>query len=801
MAVTRSIVTSNFNVHNASQFVESFSEADGNNYYVYLGRHIPYSGGDSVIVAPDNSIQSTVIDSYSDMILSKRVMPSDVIHMISNHKWLSGEIYSEYSHLDADLNNKKFFVVVNDTTEYNVYKCLSNNNESLSTIAPSRVGSSVDLNPIITGDGYVWKYMFTITKSDYDKFSSKSYVPLTANTEVISNAVAGSIEIINITYGGTGYDNYIESAVFKNGDIAISGINTLYGAPEDCVSIDDYYQGCVIKITSGSSAGEFRKIVNFEGVSSQKKFTIDTPFTNTPSVGDSYEIYPYVYVWGDGIDIVPAEGRAIIDPVANSIVQIEMLNVGSGYRIAIAVPGETPSDSVATINSSYITLPTVISSSENFRQCELLPIISPPGGHGSDPYSELFANRVCVSVKFNQSENGSIPIQNDFRQIGLIRDPLFDNVDLILDTDNTIGSFTIGETVHQFRQYKLAGDVNILSGNNIVTKTDQGLISTTIDILNGGVGYDNTSNNELVFDNTGTNGSGATGLFSNNANGTIVSLTVSSQGSGYTSIPSVMINPTAATGGSNAQFLVSLSNSDEPTFDDAFSLGDYVLINKNNTNFISKVNSIPQNYQITTTDNATFSANSSTISALKLQGCGVVSSISYGQIKLTNVKGVFEQGKKVIGLSSGATSVITNNSNSVQINDKYINTFKTTLQLSRLIGDFSNGVDPFIDDEYVSQESILSYGKPHGYLHHTELNSGSDDDILYISREYGTFNLDAAGVRTVVGNTSGSNMSSLSNKYNGDFVKGSGRIIYYENLDSITRSDNKSEIIKIIFSF
>jgi hypothetical protein len=72
---------------------------------------------------------------------------------------------------------------------------------------------------------------------------------------------------------------------------------------------------------------------------------------------------------------------------------------------------------------------------------------------------------------------------------------------------------------------------------------------------------------------------------------------------------------------------------------------------------------------------------------------------------------------------------------------------------------------------------------------------------MFISNKFGIYNLDPSGVREINGLTSGATIENLSNKYPGDFVVGSGEVLYLENLDPITRSGNKSEIIKIILEF
>jgi hypothetical protein len=892
MAVTQNLVTSNFNVHSAAQFIESFSEQSNTQYFVYAGNHLPYANNDGSITTPTNSVQATHIDAYNNMIFAKKINPTDVVHVVPKYKWVSGSTYAEYSHNDATLFDKQFFVMVDDTSEYNVYKCLYNNANAASTVSPYR-----DLLPIVTGDGYIWKYMYTITKSNYEKFATSNYIPVTANNTIIDSAIPGTIEVIKVLDGGAGYSNYITSASFKTGDINVGGVNTIYGAPESASYIDDYYQGCVLKITSGLGIEQYRRIVNYEGVGAQKKFVLDSGFSITPSVNDTYEVYPYVYVWGDGSETAVADGRALVDPTSNTITDVEMLSVGANYRYGISIPGDTPATTPISISTIYIQLPEVISQDSGFQEAVLEPVLSPKGGHGSDPWNELNARRVCISTKFSQSESGTIPVQNDFRQVGLIKNPLFHNVDLMLQTGNTIGSFSIGETVYQYKPAKLAGNVSVSTATTALTLVDQGKIASTITVLNAGTGYDSSVNNSLIFDNTGTgatstavatfvsnssfvvqanvqsnNGvssnfillsgaattfgndkrvkyftfnpsTGITGL-SNNAyyyvvsanslgmklsstisgppltissnisdagnvcfavvNGSITSVSVVSQGAGYTVAPTVSVAPAGAIGASSAQFLPALANPVVPSYDTAFDIGDSVLVTTGTANYLTTVAGLPSAYQITTSTVGAFNASAAEVSSIRKYASGKVTAISTGQITLSNVSGAFTEGSRLIGMSTGTTT-ITKSSNSsftaIQVNDKAAGTFATSTQLTRLVGDFTLGSSSFIEDEYVSQGSLISYAKPRGYLHHTELNGGTNDDILYISNKFGIFNLDPMGVREVTGATSEAVLGNLLNQYPGDFVVGSGEVLYYENLDPITRSDNKSEIMKIILEF
>ncbi len=907
MSITQKLVTTNLNVDLAKGFISSFSNTSSSGYYMFFGKHVPYGApqtndpdaadafGDDVEV-PSNSDDYITTRIYDDMIFAKKITDRDVKLMIDNNIWQSNTVYEQYDST-VDLSGSTFFVTVDDLTEYNVYKCLFNNYGAPSTAQPYRNGNIADRDPFITADQYVWKYMFTVSKADYEKFATNNFLPLTPNTDIIENARPGTIEAIKIIDGGQRYDNWYVGT-FTSGDIEYAGAPNFFALGDNASAIPDYYQSCVMKITNSSvagAAGQYRKIVNYEAdVFGKKVAQLDSPFDVTPAVGDEYEIYPYVFIWGDGSESSDAEARAIVSEISgNSIVRIEMLSPGSGYRSAKA-KFIIPSD-ISDAEAAPTDLSTAVTGSVNFRAANLVPIISPAAGHGSNPAEELFARRVCVSVKVNQTEDGTIPANNDFRTIGIIKDPEFTNVDLLLDSANTIGLFTVGETVVQYDRLKLYGTVEAQVGNNTFMKTNGGKISTTIAIEAAGSLYNSTVNNQIVFDNTGTQGIDATATFTNNAVGAITTVTVTSQGSDYVLAPTAIPSPqgtvwdynvafnasanvssaddfitltghlfndgdevqylvdagnTAISGlannttyyvvssnssgiklstsaggsaiditsgsaesghhvvkysvtGSGAVLAVSLANPAETFFNDSLNIGDYVLVSTSTHNFVSKVLNPISEIEFVTEEGCSFTAADADVSLVKITAMGTVSANSTGQISANAVSGVFKLGGKLLGLSSRASSTIKTTSegaNPIEINDKNPKGFNTILQLTRLNGNFASGSSPFIDDERIYQTHLIKYIQPAGRLHSKTINDGLDNDVLFISREYGIFNRDPDFVRPVIGDNSDAAFKLLS-KYPGDFVKDSGKVLYLENLDAINRSGNKSEIAKIILEF
>ena len=104
---------------------------------------------------------------------------------------------------EAKLYETNHYVV---TSEYKVYKCLDNSNDSASTVEPSSTSQS----PFILGDGYTWKYMYTVNASDFEKFKSDEYIPVPEISEVTNRInstgnYGGAIYKIDIKTSGSGY--------------------------------------------------------------------------------------------------------------------------------------------------------------------------------------------------------------------------------------------------------------------------------------------------------------------------------------------------------------------------------------------------------------------------------------------------------------------------------------------------------------------------------------------------------------------------------------------------------------------
>lgn len=211
------IVTNNFRIYSANQFIESFTEPSPTNMYLFIGRPNAWPTDSSPDTPYDS--QSGMAEIWDDMMSLKRIQISDIRFAILRRNWTSGVVYDEYRHNytaenpaysgASNLYDSSFYVI---NTDLSVYKCISNNNNSVSTVQPT--GTSLQI--FETGDGYRWKYMYSISVSDAEKFASTGFIPVETDPTVQAVAVDGAIHHVNIAYGGSEQIN--SSTVVISGD-------------------------------------------------------------------------------------------------------------------------------------------------------------------------------------------------------------------------------------------------------------------------------------------------------------------------------------------------------------------------------------------------------------------------------------------------------------------------------------------------------------------------------------------------------------------------------------------------------
>jgi len=312
--------------------VTTTTPGDSAQYYISIGKSMQWDDSDNV-PTPRNSLR----DNRNLRLAAQSIkLAESVTFVVPRNNWTSGTIYSAFDDNQVGYPTYKHYVL----TEANaVYICLqqgkdASGNTVTSTVEPTGSAST----SFKTSDGYVWKFLYTVSASDANKYLSANYMPvkLQAATdssstateieqETVQNAaVIGQIGGFIVTKGGSGYTSAPTITVIGDGDSA-QGIAYVSG-------------GAVVKVDLDSSSG-------------------------TLLHGNGYN-YAQVTLSGGG---------------------------GSGARVR--------------------------------------PILGPYGGFGADPRDDLKSTAVMFNTKPNGVEGGKFFVDNDFRQIGLWKNPLVPGTD------------------------------------------------------------------------------------------------------------------------------------------------------------------------------------------------------------------------------------------------------------------------------------------------------------------------------------------------------------------------------------
>lgn len=427
------ILTNQLRFHNATRFFEQAAISAALNMYLFIGKSMPW--------VTDENIPDTTADTLEDdnnlrynLISLKKILPSNCSNVVPRFDWSTtpGSVFVPYAADDADLfahptaaetlaaagvyTPSSFYCL---TEDMNVYKCLE---------VPAVAGTISTEKPtgqlttsFVTSDGYRWKYMYTVSASDALKYFTDNWIPVktlaaddgSPQWDVQAAAVDGSILEIKITEDGSGYTHCYPAETDESDPgyygtlVDGSGIGSSTFVLENTASAsNDYYNGMSIYIHDGAGAGQVRVISDYDGAS--RTGTISGTWSVAVNNTSTYKILPTVTVTGDGT------GCTAIARVnaSDKIERIDVIDIGQDYHSGTAAITD-----VVGINATADV------------------VISPPGGHGSNPVDELGGYYVMVNTKLAYTDT-DFPTTNDYRQIGLI-----------IDVTNPAGTITTDTTL------------------------------------------------------------------------------------------------------------------------------------------------------------------------------------------------------------------------------------------------------------------------------------------------------------------------------------------------------------------
>lgn len=453
--------------------------------YFTLGKVTPWDNSD----IPETPTASSLYErSFRENIVrAQYVSISDVTLACPRYNWAPGIVYDMYDPRyslnnpspsgSIDLENARFIVMTDD---YNVYKCISNNYDNPSTEKPT--GTSTGY--IELSDGYVWKYLKTVSAFERASYLTPDYLPV---SDVISEGAAdGRIGNIVINDPGSGYDP-ANTTLTVQGD----GINDASIEP---VIVGGQITGVTI-LDPGSGY-------------TQADIIVSTPNSELPQ-GTGADFTVEIELYG----AVSAQADVQLAAVDGEISFVYINNGGSGYTSATAVitgDGTGATVGSVTIENGSITNIVLTDRGQDYTNATIAitgdgvdfqadVIIGPQNGHGSSPVRETYASAVAFFIDQIDTAVFNVSSDIEYRQVGLMLNPYkYDKTDGNLLLDNLATScfliedasiqtvdYTLGETLYLNTSSDEMVVVGVDTGKLLVQARSDAIPTEADDVLRG----------------------------------------------------------------------------------------------------------------------------------------------------------------------------------------------------------------------------------------------------------------------------------------------------------------------------
>lgn len=385
-----------------------YDDIQNNDFYVFVS---------SIVSEPLQ--RRTVKNSQYDKnlflektLFGKKILPSDVKFMIKYYPWQKDEVYVQYDDRE-NMEDQRFYAVVgpnnNSTGDYRVYKCLSNNDGLPSIVPPNYEAGPNQVYKL--PDGYVWQFMYVISKPQFEAYNAIGYIPLVGDFEVDPTVVTSS------SVSDIFVENYIDNNGYPTLKSAITVGNgrsdgTIFISSTLLSKIANYYSGMTMYITSGSVSFVYEidsySYDETSGLGQVKVIGNPSPSGDNVLNGYSVEIIPTIKIEGDGTGAI-----AIARMTDQRISSVEIRNAGSGYHNIQA----------SIVDPVYDFNPDDPLSID--VRAQLRAILSPPGGHNYNLIDEMHCRHILLYGYITETDNNRIGATNTYSQIGIVKNPEF----------------------------------------------------------------------------------------------------------------------------------------------------------------------------------------------------------------------------------------------------------------------------------------------------------------------------------------------------------------------------------------
>ena len=339
----------------ARDFFDAFT-SQSELYYIGIGRAEQWDSSDNVPTPINNPGEITRFQqSLQGM---KKVSATSLV--VPRNNWSRGNIYAQYDDQTAGYGLTPYYV---KTDNNQVYVCLETGRDANGIAVPSVIEPEFSNNDSFRlADGYVWKFLYTISAQNANDFMSSNFMPVQRQSLTDSNSTG--IELKQEEVQNAAVSGQILSVIVTD-----NGAN--YTTPPTVVITD----------------------VNGTG----------------------------------------AQARAYIDSSTFTVSKIEMVDSGSTQ-----IRGQNYGRPIVTLVGGGGVGATARA------------VLGADSGVGRDARVDLKASGIMFFSKFEGADSDFI-VDQDFRQIGLIKDPLRPTGSAFTETTgNALKRMTLSSTISSF---------------------------------------------------------------------------------------------------------------------------------------------------------------------------------------------------------------------------------------------------------------------------------------------------------------------------------------------------------------
>jgi len=446
------IIKTKFRVRSAKEFVNSFpasTATSGENYYLFVGRPTPWNAPDNIVwpwsqteepsastnadlyppVPRDTNVEEA--DVWDEMLGLKRINRGDVSLVIPRSNWdpTGKTVYSIFSDFDSDLYNHPTptdvanlidptlkpgnFYALN--TQNDLFVCLYNNNYGPSTIEPILLGDATSPVDYSDQDGYVWKYITSITSGDAVKFLTDSWIPVKTlvnndsskqwQVQEAAEDNAGSVLSVIILNFNEATATWPETGTYK---IEITGTNTCKVLVAAGLRTPSSQTNVYVDYELKVGVNRYR-ITNYSYVdASSNTLTIDGSFVESTGATPDANIQPRLEMFSNSTHLPLPEFTPVVG-ADGKISKIEIDEPGRNATFAALRVMPLPTHQAGTVPPAF------------------KPVLAPVDGLGKDPEKDLgaFFAMVSTQIRYSEAETSTdlsdFPVKNDYRQLGILR--------------------------------------------------------------------------------------------------------------------------------------------------------------------------------------------------------------------------------------------------------------------------------------------------------------------------------------------------------------------------------------------